>query len=70
MTYVYLTIAAIVGALIVALKIQGGKLHRLQLDLLGQAIEATQAQDTIAANAAKDAFAAALRAYNDARKNQ
>lgn len=63
--WLMVTMAAIIGGLVLSLRLQGGKLHKAQTDLLKANFDhATEKQDILVANA-KDKLNKALKAYRD-----
>lgn len=63
MKYLYMLIAAIIGTLVLALKVQGGKLHRAQVRLLFLTIAQSETEDENTIVSAKKAFKQAYDAY-------
>lgn len=59
-----ITASAVIGALVIALKLQGGRLHRTQVDLLRSNMKATQKENDDAVEVARKKFAEALGEYN------
>lgn len=59
-------LVAIIGGLLIAFKLQGGQLHKAQVQLLEQQLNKTQADDDQAVLKARDAFSQALQEYRKA----
>lgn len=68
MNYVLIALAVVIGVLVVALKLQGGQLHKVQIQLLSQAIANGQSPLDRDVQIAKDKLTEALKAYRDAQK--
>jgi hypothetical protein len=64
--YLIVGLAAIVGLLVAALKLQGSRLHKTQVQLLDQQWDVKTASAQEAVNKAKLAYHAARKAYTDA----
>lgn len=62
--WISVTAAATIGFLVVALKIQGGRLHKAQVDLLEANMRSQDKEDDDAVQAARMKFAEALREFN------
>ncbi len=60
------SLAVLVGGLVVALKLQGGELHRARLQLLSQQIDAKDATADGGAAVALAAYRRELKAFQDA----
>lgn len=63
MKYIYISIASIIGILVLALKLQGSKLHSLQVKMLAQTIELSNDKDEQLVKTAKSAFVKAMGDY-------
>ena len=63
MKYLLAALAAIIGVLVVALKLQGSKLHAAQIAMLTQQLKMQQNKDDASVAKAKAALAAAMAAY-------
>lgn len=70
MNYILTFLAAVIGVLVVVLRIQGGKLHEAQIKLLLTAIDRTQGEKDQAVKAARDKLSTALSDYYKAKKGQ
>jgi hypothetical protein len=70
MKYFYGMLAALFGALIIALRIQGGKLHAAQIKLLLIAMDQVQVTKDKAVEAAKAKLNAALKSYYEANPRE
>ena len=64
--YLLIALASVIGILILALRIQGGRLHAAQIRLLVIATEQRQAKLDAAVIAAKLQLNASLKAYYEA----
>lgn len=64
--WVILTMAAVISGLVFALRLQGSKLHKAQVELLEQHIRTVDAKDDEAVNVARKRF---LKAYNKFKSN-
>lgn len=65
--WLILTLAAIIGALVVALRLRGGQLHKAQVDLLASQIERGNEKDQESLQRAREAYETALRAYEEGK---
>lgn len=61
--YLLIALSAVVGVLVIALRIQGGKLHAAQISLLRTTIESGQEPLDKAVLLAKARLKAALKSY-------
>lgn len=61
------TLAAIVGGLVVMLRIQGSRLHRTQVDLLHKTIQSDQALEDEKLKALRLKFDEALKKYKESK---
>ena len=59
------TLATLVGILVIVLKLQGSRLHYAQLQLLEANFKAQDQTDDDAVKAAKEAYEKALNSYNN-----
>lgn len=58
--------AVIIGVLVVAFKVQGGRLHKAQVEALAAAIEASQNEEAARLSPLQTTFRRALEAYKKA----
>lgn len=63
MQWVLLTGAAVIGGLVYALRLQGSRLHRAQVDLLHERVNNTNEKDQESVKAARDRFNKSLSDY-------
>lgn len=68
--WVMLSLAALVGMLVVALKLQGSALHKAQVQLLEQHIKTIDSSDDQSVKTARDAFSKALYTYHSAKRGE
>lgn len=61
--YAVMTLAGVAGILILALKLQGTRLHKARVDLLRKSIELDTTKDDIAIAAKKSAYKLAKKEY-------
>lgn len=61
-------VAALIGFLVIRLRMQGSALHLAQAQLLQARYEATNKEDADAIKAAKSDMNAAMKEYNDAKQ--
>ena len=66
-SYGALSLAALVGFLVLALKLQGGKLHKAQVELLRATVENQQDAEDARVASLRSAFNKAYQAYKDAK---
>lgn len=64
--WIMISLAGIIGALVIALKIQGGRLHASQVSLLTQGLNAAIDAEDGNIGKAKDRLALAKKAYEEA----
>lgn len=62
-------LAAVVGAFVVAFKVQGSRLHAAQVQLLLMRYSVTNGRDSDRINAAKAVMNKAIKAYEDANRS-
>jgi parvulin-like peptidyl-prolyl isomerase len=67
--WLFLTMAIAIGGLVAMLKIQGGQLHKAQLELLEQHIKQIDANDTANVQVARDRYMRAMYLYQSAKKD-
>lgn len=67
MNYLLLFLAAVIGALVVALRMQGGSLHALQVEVLRSSIAVAIDKDDKAIEQAMLAYEKALNEYHKAK---
>lgn len=67
--YLLLILASCIGVLLVMFRIQGGKLHKLQLQVLSDAINKQIGDDEAVVAKARAAFQKALEAYHAANRS-
>lgn len=65
--YIYFTVALVVGGLVVALRVQGSKLHKAQVQVLQFHYGATMDQQDGKVEASRERYLKALEAYKGAR---
>ena len=65
--YLLISLAAAVGVLVTALKLQGSRLHATQVKLLKSQYDNVDEADQAATDQAKAAFEAAYKAYMEAK---
>lgn len=65
--WVILGVAVVISGLVGALKIQGGRLHKAQIQLLESHMQAVNQADDAAIKVARDRFNQALQAYRNAQ---
>lgn len=63
MNYLLTALASIIGVLVIALKLQGGKLHEAQIKLLLTTIDRGQSEKDKAVAMAKEQLQSALKDY-------
>lgn len=66
MNYLLLALALAIGGLVLALRIQGGRLHQAQIKLLLTVIDRGQAEKDATVSQAREALTHALKDYYDA----
>jgi hypothetical protein len=64
--WVSVTLALVVGGLVVVLKVQGSELHAVKVKLLRQRLDARELQPSKDTEAAKAAYVRAMQEYKDA----
>jgi len=65
--WILLAMAGIIGMLLVALKLQGSKLHKAQVQILTQHLHTVDMGDENAVKTSRDRFNKAYQEYKDAK---
>ncbi len=66
--WLLISMATLIGGLVVALRLQGSRLHKAQVDVLQSHVQAQDSQDDAAVAAANRRFLPAYTSYLNAHK--
>lgn len=66
--WVLISMATMIGGLVLALRLQGSRLHKAQVELLGQHLDGVLDKDFTSIDISADRYARASQAYKEAKK--